>query len=203
MILTKTRVALFWVLSIGVALVSWRFLPFGVEATMSFVAHHLDGRALALYTHIGLAPVALILMPLQFTARLRGHRPRLHRRMGRVYGLVILLAGVAGLSLAAGTTAGPVAGLGFAILALLWLGTTGRAVWLAMQRRIVAHRAWMIRSAALTFAAVTLRLYLPFLEAGFGFDIGYVIVAWLCWVPNLLVAEWLIRRRPRQAPVTA
>lgn len=198
MILTKTRTILFWLLSVVVALISWRFLPFGVEATMPFMAHHLDGRKLALYAHIGLAPVALILLPFQFSARPRARRPGLHRWTGRVYGAVILIAGIAGLALAVGSSAGPVAGLGFGLLAVLWLGTTARAVWLAMARRIAEHRVWMIRSAALTFAAVTLRLYLPLLEAGFGFDTGYLLVAWLCWVPNLIVAEWRIRR-PRRA----
>jgi hypothetical protein len=68
----------------------------------------------------------------------------------------------------------------------------------------------MTRSYALIFAAVTLRIYLPFLATAFGEHDGYAIVAWACWVPNLLVAEWLIwsrlRRRPeapRDIPVAA
>jgi uncharacterized membrane protein len=188
------------ILSVLVALASWRFLVFGVELSMPFMAHHLEPRALALFAHIGVAPVALVIMPFQFSARLRGARPRLHRWLGRVYALAILASGVAGLSLAVNSSAGPVAGMGFGLLAVLWLITTARAVWLAMQHRIAEHQVWMIRSAALTFAAVTLRLYLPALAAGFGFDTGYVLVAWLCWVPNLIVAEWwLARRRARPA----
>jgi ABC-type spermidine/putrescine transport system permease subunit II len=66
-----------------------------------------------------------------------------------------------------------------------------------MQRDFAAHRRWMIRSFALTFAAVTLRLYLPL---GFllpvSFDDAYRVISFLCWVPNLLAAEWLLRRRP-------
>ena len=89
----------------------------------------------------------------------------------------------------------------FGLLAVLWLAVTGQAVWLAMQRRIAEHRIWMIRSAALTFAAVTLRLYLPVLVVTMGFDAGYVAVAWLCWVPNVIVAEWIIRRRRASAIV--
>ena len=57
------------------------------------------------------------------------------------------------------------------------------------------HRRWMIRSYALTAAAITLRLYLPLLShLGIPFDMSYPVVAWLCWVPNLLFAEWLCRR---------
>lgn len=200
MILISLRQWTIAILSVLVALISWRFLVFGVELTMPFMAHHLEPRALALYAHIGFAPVALAVMPIQFSARLRGSRPHLHRWLGRVYALAILISGVAGLSLAVNTTAGPVAASGFGLLAVLWLITTARAVWLAMQRRIAEHQVWMVRSAALTFAAVTLRLYLPLLTAAFGFDTGYPPVAWLCWVPNLIVAEWwLARRRTRPA----
>lgn len=187
------------ILSVLVALVSLRFLVLGVELSMPFMVHHLEPRALALYAHIGLAPVALAIMPFQFSRRLRLTRPALHRWLGRLYALAILLSGVAGLSLAINSSAGAVAGMGFGLLAVLWLITTMRAVWLAMQRRIAEHEVWMIRSAALTFAAVTLRLYMPVLVAGFGFDTGYPMVAWLCWVPNLIVVEWwLARRRTRR-----
>jgi hypothetical protein len=51
----------------------------------------------------------------------------------------------------------------------------------------------MIRSYALCLAAVTLRLYLPLSGAiGIPFDDAYPAIAWLCWVPNLVAAEWLV-----------
>jgi len=54
----------------------------------------------------------------------------------------------------------------------------------------------MIRSYALTVAAITLRSYLPLmLVAGVPLAMSYPLVAWVCWIPNLLFAEWLIRRR--------
>jgi hypothetical protein len=50
----------------------------------------------------------------------------------------------------------------------------------------------MVRNFALTFAAVTLRLWLPgSVLSGVPFEVAYPIVAWLCWVPNLVVAELL------------
>ncbi len=57
-----------------------------------------------------------------------------------------------------------------------------------------AHRRWMICNFSLTFAAVTLRLYLsPVSIFQFPFEQAYGVIAWACWVPNLLVAEWLVR----------
>jgi len=59
--------------------------------------------------------------------------------------------------------------------------------------------AWkaMGRSFTLkTFAAVTLRLWLPALQAASGsFVEAYRTVAWLCWVPNVIVAEFIIHAR--------
>jgi hypothetical protein len=59
----------------------------------------------------------------------------------------------------------------------------------------------MLRSYALIFAAVTLRIWLPLLIMAYGgqFLPAYRWVAWISWVPNALFAEWTIRRgwKPR------
>ena len=83
----------------------------------------------------------------------------------------------------------------FGALAALLLFTTLRAYAAARRRDIATHRQWMVRSYALIFAAVTLRIELPLLAMAFGdFLPGYQVVAWLCWVPNALWAEWYVRR---------
>jgi uncharacterized membrane protein len=152
-----------------------------------------------LFVHAGLAATAMLLGPFQFLTRLRVTRPRLHRWIGRTYVFACLTGGSAGLALAMGSTAGPIARAGFAALAVTWLITTGMAWRMALHRRFDDHRRWMIRSFALTFAAVTLRLYLPFPPLmGFSFIEGYRAISWLCWVPNLVVAElYLARGRAR------
>ena len=57
---------------------------------------------------------------------------------------------------------------------------------------------------ALIFAAVTLRVWMPIHATVYQgqFVPAYRWSAWLCWVPNVLVVEWMIRRgwRPRFAP---
>jgi len=58
----------------------------------------------------------------------------------------------------------------------------------------------MIYSYAACFAAVTLRIWLPFLTMAFhDFNTGYRIVAFLCWVPNMIVAWFIVQRLRRQA----
>ena len=85
-----------------------------------------------------------------------------------------------------------------ALLALCWVGTTWVAYLQIRRGNVDVHRAWMVRSYALTLAAVTLRIEIPlFLLSGISFEEAYPVIAWLCWVPNLLVAEWLIIARPR------
>jgi uncharacterized membrane protein len=197
--LSKTRMrlvsnVLLYVLSFGVAayaLVTYGFAPLGTavhpDMQASFVAHPLG-----IYLHAFAAIAALALGPLQFSVRLRQQRKNLHRWLGRIYlGVGVLVGGVAGLYIAQFAFGGIVARLGFASLALLWL-FTGLRAFLAIRRGAVAeHRRWMVRNFALTFAAVMLRLYLPLaLAVGFDFAAAYAVIAWLCWVPNLLVAEW-------------
>lgn len=150
----------------------------------------------AFFTHISLGGIALLAGMTQFSNRLRQHKPSRHRLLGKIYVGACLISGLAGLYIAQFATGGWIARLGFTLLALAWLITT----WTAWRRILVrdteAHRRWMMRSYALTFAAVTLRMYLPLFTGAFGMDFipAYQIIAWLCWVPNLLVGEWMILR---------
>jgi uncharacterized membrane protein len=162
-----------------------------------------EALTVVLLVHIGAMIVAALAGPLQFLRAVRTRRPRLHRITGRLYLAGATVGALAGLYLAPFSASGWISALGFTLLGLGVLATTGRAFWLIVHGRVQAHREWMTRSYALILAAVTLRLYTPFLEAALGEQAGYALVAWLCWVPNLLVAEWLIRRHLRQSPERA
>jgi uncharacterized membrane protein len=162
----------------------------------------------AFYAHIVFAGLALLLSPLQFVARLRDRAPRVHRVNGRVVLGAIGLASLAGLVLAPMNVAGPVGTAGFGALAVLWATFAVLAFRAIRRGDVVAHRRWMVRTFALTYAAVTLRLWLGvlitlFIVAGVdpdaAFGRAYVIVPFLAWVPNLLVAQWWLRRGDRRA----
>jgi uncharacterized membrane protein len=185
-------------LSLGVsayAVVVYGFLPLGVaihpDMRATFEAHRAG-----IYAHIFASVVALALGPFQFSARLRSTRPALHRGLGRLYlGVGVLVGGLAGLFMALHAFGGLSSRLGFACLALGWLYTGFRAYRAIRARDVAAHRRWMVRNFALTFAAVTLRLWLPAsIASGVPFDLAYPVIAWLCWVPNLLAAELLFNQ---------
>jgi hypothetical protein len=85
--------------------------------------------------------------------------------------------------------------VGFGTLALVWLFTAALAFARARQRRFDEHRAWMMRSYSLTFAAATVRLAgLPILVLTRDPIVAITCTFW-SWILNLVVAEWLIRRR--------
>jgi uncharacterized membrane protein len=175
----------------------FEFLPAEIKANAFF-------SPLGLQTHIAASGIAMILGAFQFLKALRTKAPAVHRWSGRVYVAACLVGGGAGLAIALYSSAGPVAGWGFFFLAVFWLLTTSMAWSRALRRDFIAHERWMIRSFALTLAAVTLRLQLPIGAPIWGFEAAYPIIAWTCWVPNLIVAEiWIAtRRKPRRAKAT-
>ena len=150
--------------------------------------------------HIAFMIVPALLGPTQFLRSFRNRYPRAHRVAGRLYIFFAICGAIAGLYMAQYAASGAAAGWGFVFLAIGVLITTGTAFYMILNGRLQSHREWMTRSYALIFAAVTLRLYLPILEAVFGEENGYIVTAWLCWIPNILVAEWIIRTHLRRKP---
>lgn len=185
----------------GYALVIYSLFPLGAmlhpDMRTTYTLHPT-----AIYAHVFASAVALTVGPFQFWSRLRNQRPQLHRWLGRIYLLVgVGIGGSAGLFMAFNAFGGVSARLGFGCLAVLWLYTGYRAYRAVRTRDLASHRRWMVRNFALTFAAVTLRLYLPAsIATGVAFESAYPVIAWLCWMPNLFVAELLFNsRRAAQA----
>ena len=184
------------VLSFIMAFMSYRFTTLGMEAAFPEMIGHLTDRKSALIAHVISAPLALTFGAMNMIDRRRKKRRVLHRWTGRAYGISIIVGSVSGLIMAIGAEGGAIAGFGFGTLAILWFVTTAQAIRFAIARDFKSHRRWMIRSFALTLAAVTLRIYLPFFMI-FGemtYTQASLWVAWLCWVPNLALAEWWLRR---------
>jgi hypothetical protein len=170
-----------------------------------FIAERRALVPIALVAHLVGGLTALVLGPWQLNSRLRARAIGRHRWMGRGYVLAVLIGGLGALGLAPLSEEGLVTHVGFGLLAVLWLTATFMAYMRIRAGDPARHRVWMIRSYALTLAAVMLRIYLPLSQvAGIPFADAYQVVAWLCWVPNLVVAEWLVlRRQPGAGEVAA
>ncbi len=174
-------------------------------------------RYVGLFVHAFAGGIALLLGPFQFLDGFRKRRPVVHRWMGRIYLVSILIGGLSAFIIAPGMISGLVGEVGLLSLAVLWLWTGWNAYSSIRKGDVKSHREWMIRSFALTFAAATLRLWLgtliatqlPFLQTRYSGDFDalfvevYRVVMWLSWVPNLIVAEMIIQRRRKPQTISS
>lgn len=196
-ILKKTGWGVMTLLAFLLFLLGSRYLildpeqAFFPEQRLVYFAH-----TTGILSHIAGAMLATIIGPFQFLPPMITNRYlKLHRWLGRIYLVGVLVGGVAGLYMAFLAYGGFPARLGFGMLAVLWLLSGFMAYRHIRNKEIQSHRQWMVRNYALTFAAVTLRLWLIIFQvAGVEFIEAYIAVAWISWVPNLLVAEGIVYR---------
>jgi uncharacterized membrane protein len=183
---------MFWaILCLGIAAYSTRYLLHPPRTPAQALGNPMG--IPWLFIHVAGAVTALVLGSAQFLPALRRGSSPPHRWIGRVYVLGCLVGGGAGPILAPGSSAGPIASAGFGGLAVIWIAVNLMGWRGAVQGRFAEHRRWMIRSWALTLAAVTLRLYLPLVMVlDLPFLPWYRAISFLAWVPNLIAAElWL------------
>jgi uncharacterized membrane protein len=198
----KIFISIVFILSALIALATLRIFPLGIDMAFPSMAHQIKNMPTRFLLHIGAASFALLLGGYQILPGMRKRHLKIHRLTGRLYALTVLIGAVSGLYIAFNID-GAIGTIGFALLAILWMFTTAKAVLYARAKNTTAHRIWMIRSFALTFAAVTLRLQLAAFMFGFHmpYEQVYPILAWSCWVPNILFAQWWVSKYPR--PVKA
>lgn len=187
-------------LSVTVAALALFFLTLPLADALPHMAHYLQAGRWRAYAHMLAGPLVLLLAPLQLSQGLRRRWPGLHRLSGYLYAAGVLLGGAAALTMLPYFQGSRTAAIGFALLAVLWISTTLRGVILARAGNLQAHRLWMARSLAVTFAAVTLRLeMIPLIAAGWTVTETYQITAWSSWGLNLLVVEaWRLRKQNRR-----
>lgn len=161
---------------------------------------------LVFYAHVVSAGLALLLGPFQFAGWLRKRHPRIHRTNGKAYLISVGIGSITGFAMAFFSSVGLLGFFAFLPLSLLWAWTGWRAYQAARARQFRSHQAWVIRNFSLTYAAVTLRLWfglliaiqLPFAAPGSFEQIlanAYAPVPYLAWIPNLVVAELILRAR--------
>jgi hypothetical protein len=145
----------------------------------------------AFYTHIAAGPVSLILGMILISERFRQRFPVWHRKLGRTQGMVVLLlVAPSGLWMAYRAEAGPVAGVGFAALAIMTALTVAMGWRAAVGRHFGEHRRWMSRCFLLLCSTVVLRL-MAGLATVTGFDHAWFdpSIAWASWLVPLAAFE--------------
>lgn len=120
-----------------------------------------------LIAHITAGGGALITGIVQFWPKLRNYSWKIHRLIGFVYLLAILVSSICALILAF-TTAYKVNwanAFTLQVWSSVWISATFIAYYAAVKRRFQLHREWMIRSYIVTVA---------FLISGFAYKIPYI-----------------------------
>ncbi|MCB9239604.1 MAG: DUF2306 domain-containing protein [Flavobacteriales bacterium] len=157
---------------------------------------HITPWKVAFFIHALGAVLSLPAGFTQFSDSFRRKRTKWHQRLGKTYLVAVLGIGApTGLILAWYANGRLPSQIGFTLLAILWFWFTWMAWKSIVYKEIKQHQNWMIRSYALTLSAITLRLWKYVLANTLAPDplLLYQVVTWLGFVPNLLVAEWLIR----------
>ena len=182
-----------------------------LDPTRSRIPVASDLHYALLVVHVVTAATALLLGVLQLVPRIRARRA-LHRRVGRTFlGVGVVAFGLTGIPLALTTPNGDVTRYGILVPALGWLVCAALG-WTAIRAgRLADHRAWMIRTYALTFFALTTRMLVPLLivvQMPFQDDRSPDAVRelvsstipygqWLGWIIDLAIAQYVIHRLRR------
>jgi len=194
------RIPIWWwvafVPALGIAGYALRYALIGERAILPELAESFQVHFGSVLFHTTFGPAALILGLVNLHPGMRARRWALHRWIGRVYLISGFVLGLAGGYLALFAAGGTIARLGFFFLAVATLVSLSVGYLKIRRREITEHREWMLRSYAFIFGAVTLRLWLPLLIIAHNGEFlpAYRIVAWISWVPNILLIEWYIRR---------
>jgi hypothetical protein len=181
-------------------LITFQYIPYNTDVAFLRIKqdyvpffHYRLFFFIHVYSSIFVLPAAFT----QFSPSLLRKRPALHKLLGKIYAYtVLLLAAPSGFVIGLYANGGIFSRIAFCTLAILWFYFTLMAVFKIKKKKILDHKAFMYRSFALAVSALTLRgwkFLLVYLFHPHPMDV-YRIVAWLGWIPNLIIAEMLIKK---------
>lgn len=160
--------------------------------------YHIKHWRYSFYIHVFTSILIITGGLFQFSKTILNKYTKIHRVSGAIYLIAtLLISGPAALVMSFYANGGYPAQASFVILSILWLGSTFLAYYFLRKKDYESHGKWMVRSYALTLSAVSLRLY-AYLFNVFYFNMDpvdlYILLSWMSWIPNLILAEILIRR---------
>ncbi|ULT54815.1 DUF2306 domain-containing protein [Neobacillus drentensis] len=194
--------AMYGVIGLFIIYIFWMFLFNGVEHS-PMVKGKMEDQNFSVstwkwffYPHILLGTISLAIGPFQLT-KLSQKIRHLHKLLGKVYAVAIFINILMVPYLTLSATGGKGSTIAFLILDLFWLWTTSMGVLKAAQRKIPAHKEWILRSYAITWVFVTFRVVmiplLIFLERSLAFPLAVYLGIGI----NLLFIEWRNRKNKR------
>jgi uncharacterized membrane protein len=181
--------------------ITLEYIPFNPNVSFLMIKQtEVQGRPEYLYFFYTHVYTSIFVLFSGFLAILRkdfGFR-NFHKNMGKIYIFLILaLAAPSGIYMGFFANGGFFSKISFVILGSFWWLTTYKAYQSAKQKRFKEHKQWMWRSFALTLSALTLRIWkviIVYLFHPNPMDV-YQIIAWLGWIPNILLIEYLITKK--------
>jgi hypothetical protein len=105
---------------------------------------------------------------------------------------IVFLAAPGGFYMAFYAIGGTISTINFAVMAVLWFYFTLKAFLKVRAGDIHLHQQFMARSFILTNSAILIRIF-SFVNNHYQImDVttGYILIAWLSWLPWLLIYEW-------------
>jgi uncharacterized membrane protein len=150
------------------------------------------------YIHVTCAIFALLAGFTQFNSYILTQQPIIHKNIGKLYVFIILFfAAPSGFVIGLHANGGFYSQIAFVLLSILWFYFTLKGFLKIKNRDVISHKMFMYRSFALTFSAISLRMWkviLVYLFQPSPMDV-YQIIAWLGWIPNLLIVEFYILKK--------
>ena len=149
----------------------------------------------SLRIHIISGMLAIFIGPIQFIKKLRMRSTSVHRSLGFLYSISVIIGSISALVIAQFAMGGLISTLGFSLLAVIWLCATLLSVKEAIKGNFSTHKKWMFISYALTFAAIPQRTMLILaIVTNIPFIHIYQLSAWLPWILNIGIALFIYHR---------
>ncbi len=175
------------ILSISVSLVA-AGSGLGVIA-LPFEMHELAQRTPYVFrAHMLSAAMALLFAPAVILLR---HKPELHRPLGRLLGVFVVIGGLTALPVALVSHSSVAARVGFFVQGLVWMALLGAAWRAVLERHVVRHVQFMLAMVAVTTGAVWFRLFIgTAIVLRLPFEPAYALAAWAGWMIPLAAVTY-------------
>ena len=183
------------ILTIGVYYVVKHAFSILIPSQESYGSYYFS-RVNVLFPHIILGILAILIGPFQFIKSFRNKNIHLHRLLGKIYVVAVVLGGITGMYLALTSQVNLGYMFGLMAMAFFWASSGLMAFFSIRKKKVELHKEWMLRSYTITFTAfVFTRLIIDVivpLEIAEPSDI-YALSVWSSWVIPLLILEMIIQ----------